>query len=255
MLAVGRPPRGRSFDERAVPDRPQTWRFRRLLAGSCVAALGLLTSQGVHATTVDVTAAAPWVMTPSLSSATVLTFDALPIGSLPSLQFNGGSLSGSGAIENTSFPGYAEPAGDSTPFMTVSFPSAVGSVEFFLDAPENFFGLYWGSMDAYNSIEFLSNGNQIATFSGAQVADITGLLANGDQKSSTSNRYVDFNLGSNFYNEVILSTTQFGFEVDNIAFGDPPTSVPEPNPLPVLALVTVGIAFAWRRRIYAGQGG
>ncbi|HEV2336195.1 MAG TPA: hypothetical protein VGS13_11900 [Stellaceae bacterium] len=244
------------MDELAVPGRPQMRRFERFLAGSCVAALGLLTSQGVHATTIDVTAAAPWVMTPSLPSATVLSFDDQPLGSLPSLQFNGGSLSGSGAIENTSLlPGYAVPAGDSTPFMTVSYPSSVGSVEFFLDAPENFFGLYWGSIDIYNTIEFLNNGNPIATFSGAQVADITGLLANGDQHSATSNRYVDFNLGSNFYNEVVLSTSQFGFEVDNIAFGDPPVPVDEPDPLPVLALVTCGIAFAWRRRIYAGQDG
>ncbi|MGC2413973.1 MAG: hypothetical protein WA459_14895 [Stellaceae bacterium] len=256
MLEVGTPPRLRSFDERVARGRPQARRSRRLLAGSVVAAFSLLTSQGAQAATIDVTAAADWVTTPSLPSATVLNFDDLALGTLPSLHFNGGSLSGSGAIENTNLHNrFAAPAGDNTKFMTISFPSAAGSVQFFLDAPENYFGLYWGSIDVYNSVEFLNDGHLIATFSGAQVANLTGLLANGDQKSSTSNRYVNFNLGSNFYNEVVLQTSNYGFEVDDIAFGDPPVRVPEPNPLPVLALATFGIAFAWRRRICAGRNG
>jgi fibronectin-binding autotransporter adhesin len=97
--------------------------------------------------------------------------------------------------------------------------------------PQNFFGLYWGSMDDYNSISFLKNQKQIAMFSGTVIASLTGLAANGDQQSPYSNRYVNFNLGEIFYDEVILATTDFGFEVDNIASGDPPEGLMHERPV------------------------
>jgi hypothetical protein len=126
----------------------------------------------------------------------VLDFDNLPLGGLPGYQFGGGTLSGTGAIENTSLLGkYAQPAGDTTNFLTVSYPAAAGVVHITFTNPENYFGLYWGSMDSYNSITFLKNHELIATYTGSEVASLTGLLADGDQNSPSSNRYVNFSLG------------------------------------------------------------
>ncbi len=92
-------------------------------------------------------------------------------------------------------------------------------------------------MDSYNFIEFLRSGHEIAEFSGSNVAALTGLMANGDQQSSVSNRFINFNLGNALYDEVVLSTTNFAFEVDNIAIGAP-VHVPEP---PTMLLVAAGL--------------
>ena len=198
------------------------------------ASVSLISSDG-RATPIDISVGAPASLLPNDPSATVLTFDDLPVGSLPSYEFAGGTLMGDGAVEDASLPGkFAPPAGDPTKYLTVSYPAAAGIVDFAFSSQGNYFGLYWGSMDSYNSITFLEDHEQIATFSGAAVAGLTGLVANGDQQSSLSNRYINFYLGDNFYNAVLLSTTDFGFEVDNIAFGDSPLPMPEPGTLILL---------------------
>jgi hypothetical protein len=102
-------------------------------------------------------------------------------------------------------------------------------------------------MDSYNTITFLRDQGQIATFSGAAIAGLTGLVADGDQQSPLSNRYVNFDFGAAFYDEVVLSTSNFAFEVDNIAFGDPPVPVSEPGTLMLLGSALYGF-FIRRRR-------
>jgi hypothetical protein len=214
-----------------------------------VAALfGLLTSGAVRATPIDISAGPPGTLSPSDLSATILTFDDLAVGSLPFYQFSGGTLSGSAAIENTSLVGkYAQPAGDTTNYLAISYPSAAGAVQLAFSSPENYFGLYWGSMDSYNTITFLRDQGQIATFSGDAIASLTGLVADGDQQSPLSNRYVNFYFGAVFYDEVVLSTSNFAFEVDNIAFGDPPVPVSEPGTLMLLGSVLYGLFIRSRR--------
>src|SRR5262249_44936026 len=83
------------------------------------------------------------------------------------------------------------------------------------------------------------------------VATLTGLVANGDQQSASSNRYIEFNFDAGFYGQVILSTTSYGFEVDNIAFGDPPSPIPEPSTLLVFGGSLSGLALVQRRRLFA----
>ena len=208
--------------------------------------------QTAQATSISVSAEAPGALLPSLPSATILTFDDIPVGRLPSYQFNRGVLSGSGAAEDSSVVAkFAQPAGDATGFLTVSYPSASGAVSLIFTNPQNYFGLYWGSMDSYNSITFLENNELIATYSGTNVATLTGLVANGDQQSASSNRYIEFNFETGFYGQVILSTTSYGFEVDNIAFGDPPSPIPEPSTLLVFGASLSGLALVRRRRLFA----
>jgi hypothetical protein len=224
---------------------------KKYLADAVATACLLAVSQSAQATSIGVSARAPGVLLPSLSSATVLTFNDLPVGSLPSYQFSGGTLSGSGAVEDTSVVGkFAQPAGDATGFLSVSYPSASGEVHLLFSNPENYFGFYWGSMDSYNSVAFLENDEPIATYSGTNVAGLTGLVANGDQQSARSNRYIEFNFDAGFYEEVILSTTGYGFEVDNIAFGDPPSPISEPSTLPVLVTSLSALALVRRRRVW-----
>ena len=230
--------------------------MKKYLSGTVAGAWLLVVFQTAQATPIDVSAESPGVLWPSLPSATVLTFDNLPVGNLPSYQISDGTLSGSGAIEDSSVVDkYAQPAADATSFLTVSYPSASGAVQLIFANDENYFGLYWGSMDSYNSITFLKSNEQIATYSGTSIANMTGLVANGQQQSASSNRYIEFKLGAGLYDEVILSTTNFGLEVDNIAFGDPPSPISaaplpisEPGTLMVLCSSLYGLALVRRRR-------
>jgi hypothetical protein len=89
------------------------------------------------------------------------------------------------------------------------------------------------------------NGVVIASFAGNQLPTIE---ADGNQQSSLSNRYVNFFLGSDFYNEVVLSTTSYAFEMDNVAFADPPAPVPEPNSGVMFATLLLAGSIIWRLR-------
>jgi VCBS repeat-containing protein len=80
---------------------------------------------------------------------------------------------------------------------------------------KNVFGLYWGSVDTYNSIKFYDGTTLVASYTGA---DISPLLANGNQGSFTSNGYVQFT-GLHSFNKVELISTSDAFEIDNISAG------------------------------------
>jgi VCBS repeat-containing protein len=80
---------------------------------------------------------------------------------------------------------------------------------------ENAFGLYWGSVDAYNTINFYNGTTLVASYTGA---DISPLLANGDQASFASNGYVEFSDLAPF-NKVVLASSANAFEVDNVSAG------------------------------------
>ena len=112
-------------------------RMNRYAVYVLIAALTLFGCHRVQAAPIDVTAGAPGVLTPDLASATVLTFDDLPIGILPFYAFDGGTLSGSGAILDVWLPQSAPPAGDTTKYLAVSYPDEVGSVQLSLSTGEN----------------------------------------------------------------------------------------------------------------------
>ncbi|WP_331351694.1 PEP-CTERM sorting domain-containing protein [Cellvibrio sp. UBA7671] len=122
---------------------------------------------------------------------------------------------------------YAQPAGTNTEYLTVPNPISSGSATFTLDVESDYFGLYWGSIDAYNSISFYLDGSLISTYSGS---DLVGQFANGNQVNFSSNRYINFDFGNAKFDTVKLTSTSFAFESDNHAFRNLAT-VPEPSTL------------------------
>jgi len=102
---------------------------------------------------------------------------------------------------------------DATNYLSVG---AGGTETITFAALENTFGLYWGSVDPYNTIDFYNGTTLVASFSGN---DVSPLFANGNLGSFSSNGYVEF-LGLASFDKVVLGTgATNAFEIDNISAG------------------------------------
>lgn len=173
----------------------------------------------------------------SVGGATTVTFDT---GTCAGYASCGGDL----ILTSGSASGlYAAPAGDSTGYVSVPNPSVTSqTATFSLGAAADYFGLYWGSIDSYNSIAFYLNNVLVASFSGT---DIVGSSANGNQISYASNRFINFDFGSDLYDTVSLTSHGFAFESDNHAFRKA-VSVSEPLTLVLFGLGLAGLLVARR---------
>jgi hypothetical protein len=199
---------------------------------------GLLLSVGfaaAHAAPI-VSLSAEGVTTTSVAGATVIDFNSGCgyASCADDYQILLGSVSGQ----------YAQPAGTDTPYLSVPNPIANGSATFTLGAIADYFGLYWGSIDAYNSISFMLGGNVVANYGGA---DLVGQFANGNQVNYSSNRYINFDFLSDGFDSVKLTSTNFAFESDNHAYRLI-AAVPEPATGVLLLLGLLGLVGARRRQ-------
>lgn len=100
----------------------------------------------------------------------------------------------------------------------------------------NSFSVLWGSVDSYNTLDFLFEGNTVFTVNGSGAAAQFGLTADGSQT-------ITYNTSGFNFDAVRLTTVSNAFEIDNI------TLVPEPG---TWALLGTGIIFGglalYRRR-------
>ncbi|BAM92692.1 conserved hypothetical protein [Bradyrhizobium oligotrophicum S58] len=122
---------------------------------------------------------------------------------------NAGLVHGSSPV---SAAPYMEGGADQTNYLSIG-NQAQETITF--DSAKNSFGLYWGSVDSYNSISFYDGNKLVASYTGSDVAP---LLANGGQASLASNGYVEF-LGLSPFNKVVLASSQNAFELDNVSAG------------------------------------
>jgi hypothetical protein len=175
---------------------------------------------------------------------------------------DGGTYSGNGLVVNGSVSGvYAAPffgpGQDTTNYVEVGPGNDPEKISY--SGPKDFFGLYWGSIDTYNTLDFYSGSTLVKSYTGA---DILPLTANGNQTSFASNRYVEFFFSGVTYDNVVLgssgpcapnSSCNFpgstaAFEFDNVA-----TSAPEPATWIMMLLGFAGLGFVAYRRTKKGS--
>lgn len=174
-------------------------------------------------------------MTTQVAGATVVDFNT---GTLPAYYV------GQGSVTSVSSGQTAAPAGDATPYLSVAYPLQSGTMTATLGTSYNYFGLYWGSMDNYNTLRFYDGADLIATITGSDVIAAGTTL--GDQVSAGSNRYVNFTFTDAKYNKIQLSTSEYAFETDNHAFANV-RAVPEPGTLMLMGMGLAGFGFTVRR--------
>lgn len=97
-----------------------------------------------------------------------------------------------------------------------------------------YLGLWWGSVDTYNTLSFFNGTTKVAEFTGAEVK----MPANG-----TISTYVNF-LDLPAFDSFAMTSTHYAFEADNIAV----SAVPEPGTMMLLGAGFLGLAIYGKRR-------
>jgi hypothetical protein len=160
----------------------------------------------------------------------------------PVLSNGNGALFGDSDGADASY--YLTAGGTSAPDGSGSFAQLV------LPTSARYLGLLWGSVDSYNTITFYMGGNLVETFGGDAVSAAAGSgnCANGNQ-STVGTCYVNISL-SEAFDRVVMTSSNFAFEFDNVAFAENPLGVPEPGEISLflLGLLLVGAGYRYHKR-------
>ena len=136
--------------------------------------------------------------------------------------------------------GFGGGAGDDvTNYLTMG----IGEIGFEFASKQNYFGLLWGSVDSYNSLEFKYLGAHVVTVTGTDVWN----LANGSQ-TADGTFYVNLKADPlTWYDEVIFKSTGYAFEFDNVAYGLD-VGVPDSGATVALLGLSFACLFFFRRK-------
>ena len=145
-------------------------------------------------------------------------FTSADLGATFTASGHAGIVHGSSSVSAAPFMGPQPGSQDTSNYLSIG-ADATETITFTTD--KNSFGLYWGSVNSYNTIDFYEGDTLVASYTGA---DIVPLLASGNQGLFTANGYVEFS-GLPHFNKVVLGTGgSNAFEIDNISAGSGPVA-------------------------------
>lgn len=205
-------------------------------AGAVLAASAALVAPAFAVTvTVGGTSSASSGEFSAVAGATTVDFD----GATP----DGWSISGDHEIVSGSLPGFyaAPPDTNTSRYLTVPRRQSSGQADISLGGSYNYYGLYWGSIDAYNTLTFLNGDVEVYEFTGTQAAALVPTQPDGNQSLAAYFNFFDLPQ----FTGVRLSSTQYAFETDNHAFGQ----VPVPATAALFVVGLLGLASMRRARL------
>ncbi len=148
-------------------------------------------------------------------------FFSLALGATFTGSGDAGVVNGSSAVSAAPFVGPFPGQADITNYLSIG---ANGAETITFASEQDVFGLYWGSVDSFNTINFYNGTQLVGSYTGANVSP---LFSNGSQGSFSSNGYVEFADLAPF-NKVVLASAANAFEVDNISAGFVSHQLPSP---------------------------
>jgi len=212
-----------------MPPRPRASLFG--LALSAVIAVGATgASAAPIVTTVEAIGAGGFG---PRAGATVIDFDA----GLPSDPLIASTGSGFGLYTGSISGLTATPFGDTTQYFSVGR----GTTTIAFAEDNTYLGLLWGSVDSYNSLAFYDGADLVGMITGDMIVD----PATGDQGIGGT-FYVNFDVASGF-DRIVLVSTQYAFELDDLAYGQNTLVIPEPVAATLLASGLLILGFTVRR--------
>jgi len=129
--------------------------------------------------------------------------------------------------------GGKNPDDDNTPYLDM-YPTNRVDIDFTKDI--KYFGLYWGSVDSGNTIEFYKDNVLLDTFSGIDVLNAAG-------QTASDSVYANFFADANESFDKVVLKTGLPFESDNHAYK------PVPEPLTILGSATaLGFGALFKRQ-------
>ena len=148
------------------------------------------------------------------------------------------------AAGNSQFFNTTDGGVDTTPYAYVAGTSSSTpppSITFTFTSGQSYFGLLWGSVDQFNSLNFLNaSGVSVGTITGG---DLSPPLMNNGSQGSVGSGYVNIFSDTAFFSVVATSAAN-SFEFDNVAF----SATPEPSSLILCGAGVISLAVVKVRR-------
>jgi hypothetical protein len=205
----------------------------KLLLAISVAAASTLANAAVDFSTIRLTSGqfTPW------QRAQTATFDSAPPADV---YYTGGEyVTGTAPDQHYTAPDY-----DATQYLIVGANAPTARITFGYRLGATYFGFYFSTIDAYNSVTFHGSDGSLTTITGQQIQDLV-------PGSRASYYFNVFATGGTTFDWIELRSPSDSFETDNHAFMV--AEVPEPETYAMLLSCLGLVGAITRRRARGGQ--